>query len=169
VVILVVDERGVFAFKCKREPPILIHPYSPTAFLIPSQGMQSPAWYSHIIRTARRMKPAELELQPHRMLRLDAGLRARTKARLEPPWRKERTTTGSLYSETTIHNGTARSASEAAIGNGERRGLGGGPAMAVVRDAAPRTMPTQPGVPSRLLGRSSSSAWSVFCGKRLSG
>ena len=84
MVILVVDEHGVFAFKCKREPPILVHPYGPTPFLITLQGMQSPAWDSHIIRTARRMKPAELKLQPLRMLRLDAGLRARAKERLEP-------------------------------------------------------------------------------------
>ena len=84
MLILVVDEHGVFAFKCKRESPILIHPYSPTSFLITLQRMRSPARDSHIVRTARRMEPAELKLQPLRMLRLDAGLRARAKERLEP-------------------------------------------------------------------------------------
>ena len=84
MIVLVVDEYGIVALKREREPPILIHPYSPTSFLITLQRMRSPARDSHIVRTARRMEPAELKLQPLRMLRLDAGLRAREKERLEP-------------------------------------------------------------------------------------
>lgn len=84
VIILVVDEHCVFAFKCKRKPPILIYPYSPASLLITLQRMQSPVRDSHIIWTACRIEPTELKPQPLRMLRLDAGLRARAKERLEP-------------------------------------------------------------------------------------
>ena len=80
MVVLIIDQHGIRAFKCEGHAPIAIHPNRPMPI---RKRVQLPAWHVHIVGTGGQVKPRQLSFQARRMVRLDSGLAARLEKGLQ--------------------------------------------------------------------------------------
>jgi hypothetical protein len=76
VIVLVIDEDGVFIFELEREPPIAIHFDRPMASHIAFQSMQIPSGDVHSRRIIRGIQYAELDSEFLLVRRLNPSLAA---------------------------------------------------------------------------------------------
>jgi len=83
VVILVVDEHGIFAFEGKQQPPVAPHRHRPVAREIAFPRMQMPPRNGHVFRTAGKVQTVELARQPRRMPGAYPGLAAMSEEAFE--------------------------------------------------------------------------------------
>ncbi|CAN5209240.1 hypothetical protein BH20ACI2_BH20ACI2_24450 [soil metagenome] len=84
MIILIIDQNGVFPVKGKCEPPVTTHIHRPMTGNITVQLMQSPSRSVHILWPFRIVQSKELSLQFPGMFRLDAGFRAAFEKLLDP-------------------------------------------------------------------------------------
>jgi hypothetical protein len=83
VVILVIDELGMFPVEPESQSPVFVNPDGPMTLKRTFQLMAAPTRSVHIFRAARHVELTELETQPLRMLWLDASLGAAAKEALD--------------------------------------------------------------------------------------
>lgn len=83
VIVLIIDENGIFAIKGEGQPPVPIHPHRPMILHATFKRMQSPAGDVHIGRRLRPIEVLHLPRQPCRVVRLNAGFGARIEERLD--------------------------------------------------------------------------------------
>src|SRR6185437_16198306 len=74
VIILVIDEHGIGAFKRKSQPPVLVYPNCPMTFHVALERVPFPAGNIHLLRRARFVEHVQHVQQPLRMMRLYARL-----------------------------------------------------------------------------------------------
>lgn len=84
MVILVVNQFGIFALKAKCQAPVAIYPYRPVAEKFSTQLVQAPIWDIHIFRPGCVVQDGKLELQPCRVMGLYAFLAACSEKSLKP-------------------------------------------------------------------------------------
>jgi len=73
VIVVIVHQDCVGALEAKRQPPVLIDPYSPKALEVALQRMHSPAGEIHIHRAGSPIEPAKLQPKPFGVLGLNAS------------------------------------------------------------------------------------------------
>lgn len=84
MVILVIDQHDIRAFKLEGEAPVLVYPNRPVTSKVPFKRVQSPYGNRHIVRAACYVELRKLQLQPLGVLRLNTGLGARSEELLKP-------------------------------------------------------------------------------------
>ena len=85
MVVLIIDEDNILAFKPKREPPVAAYRHCPMALEIAMQRMQIVTRRVHIAGSAGNVKRGQEPPEPVRMLGLNARLRAVLGELFQPP------------------------------------------------------------------------------------
>jgi hypothetical protein len=75
VIVLVIDQDCVFAFKLERKASVLLYPYGPAARVIGLERMPAPTRQIRIHCAGGRIELSQLQPQLVRMFRLNAGFR----------------------------------------------------------------------------------------------
>ncbi len=83
MVIVIINQNRIFAFKHKSKPPVSIYGHRPMAFEFPTQRMQPPAGGVHVSGGARIVQGEELLAQPLGMAGLNLGFRPCSKEQFD--------------------------------------------------------------------------------------
>ena len=75
MIVLIIYQYGVVAFKAEGQPPVSVNPDRPVPFVIAREAMQTPARQIHICSTSCGIQPAQLQAQAFCMLGLNARFR----------------------------------------------------------------------------------------------
>lgn len=74
VVVLIVDENGIFALELERQSPASAHLYSPMTFLLAFQSMELPTRLVHVLGAPCNIQSLKLTCQPCSVHRLNTRL-----------------------------------------------------------------------------------------------
>ena len=85
VIVLIVHEYCVLAFKLERQAPVSAHADRPVIFEMAGQSMKPPSRCIHIFRPLGIVKREQLQAKLVGMLRLNAGFRPRFEELFQAP------------------------------------------------------------------------------------
>ena len=83
MVVVTINEHGIFPFEGKSEPPVAAYGHRPVAFQFPMERMQPPAGGVHVLRGSGIVQRKELLAQPLCMSSLDFGFRPCSEEQLD--------------------------------------------------------------------------------------
>jgi hypothetical protein len=83
MIVLIINEHGVFSFECESKAPVATYRHRPMASERAVQRMQPPAGRVHVFRRAGVVQSEKLFAEPLDMARLNFGFRSRPEEKLD--------------------------------------------------------------------------------------